>query len=168
MKNIYAPWRNGYIKETAHKSNKERLHNDCVFCDIFKKKNDEENFILKRLSNVAIVLNKYPYNGGHVMVLPLSHTAKLIDLSSEVQGEIMEAISLSMSVVEKTLKPQGFNVGLNQGPAGGGGIPTHLHFHVLPRWEGDTNYMPILANTKPIFIDLHEVYSTLKKAFDEI
>jgi ATP adenylyltransferase len=167
MKNIYAPWRNDYIKTTAHKSNKERLHNDCVFCDIFKKNEDEKSFILKRLSNVIIVLNKYPYNGGHLMVLPISHTGKLTDLSPEARCETMEAISLSMSVLEKTIKPQGFNVGLNQGAAGGGGIPTHLHFHVLPRWEGDTNYMPLLADTKPLSVDLNEIYKTLKKAFDE-
>lgn len=168
MKNIYAPWRNDYIKKTANKSNAERLYNDCVFCDIFQKNNDKENFILKRIKSIVIVLNLYPYNGGHLMVLPVSHSAKLADISTEVRSELMEAISLCTSILEKTLKPHGFNLGLNQGAAGGGGIPSHLHFHVLPRWEGDTNYMPLLADTKPLSVDLHEIYKTLKKAFDEV
>jgi len=105
-------------------------------------------------------MNLYPYSGGQLMVLPIEHKDSLIDLSCDVRSEIMEAINVSVKILQEELRPQGFNVGINLGGAGGGGIPAHLHVHVLPRWEGDTNFMPVLAETK--ILSMYPMYNTLK------
>ena len=158
MEKIYAPWREKYIEE--------RDKNKCVFCHQLEQNNDEKYFILGRFTHSFVILNLYPYNGGHLMVLPLKHKATLTDCSPEERAEIMENIAFSITALEKTLKPQGINVGINQGKAGGGGIPSHLHAHVLPRWEGDTNFMPLLCKTKAVSTDLKKLYKLLKKEFD--
>jgi len=141
VKKIYAPWRDSYIKKTVHKSNDERKKDTCVFCDNLAENNDEKHFILKRFTHNFVALNLYPYNGGHLMVLPIAHKGKLDQLTSHERSEHIEVVNTCINILEKALKPQGFNVGLNLGRAGGGGIPTHLHTHVLPRWESDTNFM---------------------------
>lgn len=140
---------------------------DCVFCKQFAQDNDEQNFIIKRFAYCAVILNLYPYNAGHVMILPYEHKAELHDLDAQVRTEIMEVLTTVMPVVTKALDTQGFNVGINLGLAGGGGIPSHLHVHVLPRWRGDTNFLETIGNTKVISSDLAQTYKTLKKAFDE-
>lgn len=168
MKKLYAPWRDSYINNTAHKENKKRQHDSCPFCLQLQANNEGKHFILKRFTKCFVMMNLYPYSGGQLMVLPFEHEDSLIDLSRDVRAEIMEAVSVSIKVLQEELKPQGFNVGINLGGAGGGGIPTHLHVHVLPRWEGDTNFMPLLCGTKPVSTDLKKMYERLKKRFDVI
>lgn len=170
MKKIYAPWRGKYITDTVHKPNGQRLKDekDCVFCKQLKENNDDKYFILKRCDYSYVMMNKYPYNGGHLMILPIAHKSELDDCSSEERSEMMELINTCITVLKTELKPEGFNVGFNTGKAGGGGIPSHIHMHVLPRWESDTNFMPLLCDTKPVSVDLHEVYKQLKAAFDKI
>lgn len=166
MKKIYAPWRNQYVTKTVkEKTNEERLTNDCVFCHQLSQNQDEKHFILKRFKHTFIMMNLYPYNGGHLMVLPMAHKATLEECTPEERCELIEGVHLSINILKKELNPQGFNVGLNMGTAGGGGVPTHLHFHVLPRWEGDTNFLPLLSDTKAISTDLNEVFAMLKKHF---
>ena len=165
MKKIYAPWRNDYVTNVTHKTDKTALKNECVFCHQFEENKDEKNLILKRLPHCAIMMNHYPYNGGHLMVLPLEHIGTLEDLTPEVRTELMEATSLCTTILNKVLKPHGCNIGINLGKAGGGGIPSHLHIHILPRWAGDTNFLPLLADTKPLSVDLEEIYKKLKKEF---
>lgn len=167
MEKIYAPWRSAYIKGNTYRCC-DAKKTACVFCDQLAKNKDEKFFILKRFKHCFIMLNLYPYNSGHLMVLPAEHKGTLEALTPEERADIMEATNICVNVLTKELKPEGFNIGINLGKAGGGGIPSHLHVHVLPRWEGDTNYLPLLANTKQISVDLVGIYKKLKKRFDTI
>jgi len=162
MEKLYAPWRGPYVTKKEHKKTKT---GGCVFCEKVKSKNDTKEYILKRYPFCYIMLNLYPYNAGHVMIIPNKHTKDLNKLSSAARIEIMHALSETIDAINKTLKPDGINVGINLGKAAGAGIPGHLHIHVLPRWEGDTGFMPLLAETKPISTDLNAIYKELKKAF---
>jgi len=168
MDKLYAPWRHSYVTKTAHKKNRLKLKNDCVFCQKFSETDDKKNLIVKRFKYCAVAINAYPYNAGHLLILPISHKGNLEDLDNKTRTEIMEVINLSVKILNKTLKPQGFNIGLNLGEAGGGGIPSHLHFHILPRWHGDTNYLPTIANSKVICSDFYEIYDQLKKEFNKL
>ena len=111
------------------------------------------------------MLNLYPYNAGHLLILPFEHTATLEALPKATRTEIMELTSLCTKILESELKCDGINVGINLGRAAGAGIPSHLHLHVLPRWNGDTNFLPTLADTKQVSFDLKKIYTLLKKAF---
>lgn len=109
------------------------------------------------------MLNRFPYNGGHLLVLPLKHEQKLHELSVAEQNEMMASVSKWSAILEEELRPQGLNVGINMGKAGGGGIPQHLHVHILPRWQSDTSFLPLLSDTKMVAVDLHKIYEQLKK-----
>lgn len=161
MKKLYAPWRAAYAKRIHAQENDTA----CTFCRIIATKDDSAEFILKRGMHCVTVLNKYPYNAGHLLVVPLMHVAQLHELTSEIRGELMEAVSYAADVVRKTLGAEGHNVGINIGKAAGAGIPEHIHVHVLPRFFGDTNFLPTLADTKQISFDLNEIYATLHDAF---
>ena len=168
MKRMYAPWRSKYTTETAH-TKKERISkNECVFCEQFQQKNDKKFFILKRLKHNAVLLNRFPYNAGHLLIIPFAHKATLNELSKAARTELMELVSDSSKIVRETLKADGVNIGLNVGKASGSSIPSHLHFHILPRWYGDTNFLPTLADTKQISVDLKDVYQTLKPKFNKL
>ncbi len=165
---MYAPWRSKYTTETAH-TKKERISkNECVFCEQFQQKNDKKFFILKRLKHNAVLLNRFPYNAGHLLIIPFAHKATLNELSKAARTELMELVSDSSKIVRETLKADGVNIGLNVGKASGSSIPSHLHFHILPRWYGDTNFLPTLADTKQISVDLKDVYQTLKPKFNKL
>jgi len=170
MDKIYAPWRHRYVTKTAHveAEKKIKLKNECVFCQQFAENNDSKYFILKRFKHHAITMNLYPYNAGHLMVLPIEHKGELFELSAQARQEMMELVSISIELLKKTMKPEGFNVGLNLGIAGGGGIPSHLHFHVLPRWIGDTNFLATIGETKIVCSDFSHVYKQLKEELDQI
>lgn len=165
MKNLYAPWRSSYAASTEDSKKENALKNDCVFCTQLQENNDEKHFILKRYKHCFVVLNKYPYNAGHLMVLPLSHEKSLENLSADARHEIMDATSHCVKVVEKVLRAEGVNIGLNIGKASGAGIPSHLHMHILPRWNGDTNFLPTLADIKVVSFDLKEIFDLLKPEF---
>lgn len=165
MKRIYAPWRSPYAESTHRTKEEKASAKECVFCTKLKQKKDEENFIIKRFKYNAIILNRFPYNAGHILIIPLAHKATLDKLPTAARIELMELLSLSGPLMQKTFDADGINIGLNIGKAAGAGIPSHLHFHVLPRWFGDTNFLPTLTDTKLISFDLHVVYEELKKAF---
>jgi ATP adenylyltransferase len=165
MKNLYAPWRSPYSSSDASHKGADTPTSDCVFCDCISQSSDEHNFILKRYTHCVAILNKYPYNAGHLMIIPNKHIKKLIDLSPEALNEIMAVITHATTIVEEQLKAEGINIGLNVGSASGAGIPSHLHWHVLPRWNGDTNFLPTLAATKVISFDLKEIYELLMSHF---
>lgn len=168
MKFLYAPWREDYssaIDKASKQSDASQAA--CVFCKQLAENNDEKNLIIKRFHHNYVLLNKYPYNAGHILILPLEHHAELSELSLPARIELIELINSTIELMQTTLNPHGFNVGFNLGKEAGAGIPSHLHAHVLPRWQGDTNFLPTLADTKQISFDLHKIYERLKMAFEQ-
>ncbi|MEN3000173.1 MAG: HIT domain-containing protein [Acidilobaceae archaeon] len=153
---LWAPWRYAYVSTTGQKREKE-----CVFCEA-PKKSDEEALILYRGETAYVILNRYPYNNGHLMIVPNRHVAKLEELSQEELVEIVKMIRASLKALQEAYKPDGFNVGVNIGKAAGAGIEDHVHVHVVPRWFGDTNYMAVLAGVNVIPQLLSESYRLLK------
>jgi len=168
MKKLFAPWRSEYASDFGEEKKEGIKKNKCLFCSQLKENKDEKNFILKRFKHSFVMLNKYPYNAGHLLILPIKHTATLSKLSKEELSELMELQSKSIDILFSTLKNDGLNAGLNLGKAAGAGIPSHLHIHLLPRWQGDTNFMPVIAQTKVISFDLSKFYKQLKKEFDKL
>jgi len=160
LKRLWAPWRITYI--LSPKPDK------CIFCEYSKKGKDEDNYILYRGKNVFIMMNIYPYNTGHVMIVPYRHVPTIEDLSFEETSEMMEALKLVIKAIRKSLNPSGFNVGFNIGRIAGAGIEDHIHMHVVPRWPGDTNFMPVIGDTKVISELLRDTYIKIKKAIDEV
>jgi len=154
---LWAPWRMEYIL-----GEKER---GCIFCTRINQESDKENLILFRGKNNFVIMNKYPYNNGHLMVVPNRHTSELDSLGDPEKLEMMNLVSKSMNVLKKTVNPDGFNVGLNIGKIAGAGIDDHLHFHIVPRWVADTNFMPVVAQTKIISEDLGKTWERLKEGF---
>ncbi len=167
MKYLYAPWRGSYLTEDNPLAKAKKRHK-CIFCEQFKKiEDDEQNFVLKRFNHALIMLNLYPYNPGHVLIIPYEHVSDLDKLTKETRQEIMELMSFAIPLIKESLNNTGTNVGINLGSkAAGGSIPEHIHVHILPRWEGDTNFLPALAQTKQLSTDLKEVYKKLKTSFE--
>jgi ATP adenylyltransferase len=157
MHKLWAPWREKFIFGPQEKG--------CIFCKRLKQKKDSQNYILYRGKSCFVIMNLYPYNTGHLMVVPNRHVGKLQGLTEAESLELMAASARSVSALQKALKPQGFNLGMNLERAAGAGIAGHLHLHVVPRWNGDTNFMPILAQTKVLSLSLKSVYAKLKKSF---
>ena len=166
MEKLYAPWRTNYVKNLDEK--REKNKNDCVFCQAFSEDADEKHWILKRFSTCALMLNKYPYNPGHLLILPFDHKPDLISVDKTTRIEMTEVMTESIEMLKRIIKPEAFNTGLNLGSASGGGIPSHLHYHILPRWNGDSNFLPLLADTKVISVDLQKVFNELKKDAEQI
>jgi len=154
LRNLWAPWRMEYISAPRNI--------ECFLCSYAKSNRDDELFILKRGKYSYIVLNAYPYNNGHLMIAPYRHIVYPNDLTFEESMEIMGFISLSIDVLKRALSPDGFNIGVNIGRAAGAGVE-HLHFHVVPRWFGDTNFMPIVSETKVISQHIRSTFEVLKK-----
>jgi ATP adenylyltransferase len=168
MKHLYAPWRSEYSQSVAQTKQEHATQENCTFCIQFKDKDDEEHFILRRFEHCIVMLNVYPYNAGHLLILPDQHVALLPELSKATRSELIELVSHSSTILKELLQAHGINIGLNLGKAAGAGIPSHLHFHVLPRYTGDTNFLPTLADTKQISFDLKAIYKKLKPAFDRL
>jgi len=154
---LYAPWRQEFILGA-------KADEGCIFCDPDARKNVRE-LILHRGKTAYVVMNRYPYNSGHLMVIPFRHVAQLHDLKPAERRELMDFVALSSEVLTEVQKPAGMNVGMNLGRAAGAGIDGHLHVHLVPRWVGDTNFMPALFETRIISVDLRAVYRRLKAAF---
>jgi len=165
---LYAPWRSPYSESNDDAKKADAQPGQCVFCKQLAAHTDEEFLIIKRYKHCYVLLNKYPYNAGHLLILPLAHLKNLSELPTEARAEMMELITHATTIVETTLGCGGVNVGLNLGRAAGAGIPSHLHFHVLPRWLGDTNFTMALAGTRVISFDLDDVYKKLKPAFEKL
>jgi len=141
----------------------------CVFCNKSKEKdNDKDNLVLFRGKESFVLMNLYPYNNGHLMVTPYKHVNSIQLLSKSCMNEIMKLSDKSMRIINKKLKSEGFNFGANIGKAGGAGIEDHIHFHIVPRWIGDTNFMPAIGQTKVMVGGLTETYDDLKSNFDKL
>jgi len=160
MDYIFAPWRIRYILAPKYKG--------CIFCDFPAQNDDEKNLILYRSQKCFIIMNKYPYNPGHLMVAPYRHVAEIEKLTEEEEKDLFHCLKVAIAAIKSTLKPHGFNVGVNIGRVAGAGIEDHVHMHVVPRWNGDTNFMPVLADVKVIPEALEETYKKLKKAIETL
>jgi ATP adenylyltransferase len=159
---LWAPWRESYV--TAP----QQADNECIFCTKPKQERDAENLIVYRDIHSYVILNAYPYNNGHLMVVPYEHVANLDDIATEVLCEMMSVAQRAVRVLRHALKPSGFNVGINLGAAAGAGIAGHLHLHMVPRWIGDTNFMAVVADTRVLSQALASSYEILHRGFDEI
>ncbi len=161
---IWAPWRLAYVKD-ASKDNEE----ECIFCAFSAQgpERDEENLIVHRGERCFVILNKFPYTNGHLMVAPYEHLASLPALDAETVAEMMALAQRAMGVLEETYSPHGYNVGCNQGRGAGAGVEHHIHMHVVPRWGGDTNFMPVLADVRVMPQTLEQTYDTLAGGFDD-
>jgi ATP adenylyltransferase len=138
---------------------------DCIFCAALATDNDEKLFIVHRADMAFVILNAFPYNTGHVMVAPNRHAAQLSDLSVEERSALIELTHRSIEAIRAAYEPEGFNTGMNLGRVGGAGVPGHLHVQVVPRWLGDTNFMPLTANTKVLPEALSDTYAKLHPNF---
>jgi len=159
MDSLWAPWRMEWIeKETK----------ECIFCRIPQEERDEENLLLRRFRTCFIVLNRFPYNNGHLMIAPYRHVPSLEDLNTEEGMDLFKASIICLRAIKETMRPDGFNLGINIGKAAGAGFEGHLHIHIVPRWIGDTNFMPVIGKTKVISEALRETYRKLSKVFPMI
>jgi len=150
MDRLYAPWRMAYIEQPQ--KDKPGLPTEsetgCVFCDKAASADDVSNLIVHRGKAAFVLLNLFPYNNGHLMVVPYLHTAKLSDLDDEASLELWTLAKRAQAALDKAMHPEGYNLGMNLGTVSGAGIAEHLHLHIVPRWNGDTNFMPVLADVK--------------------
>lgn len=137
----------------------------CFLCTIAREDRDDINLVLHRFASIFVVMNRYPYNSGHLLVAPYEHTADFAGLESEIASEMMAVTQRSVRILSDEYKADGFNTGLNLGQAAGAGVPLHLHAHVVPRWVGDTNYMTVLGETKVLPESLEQTYARLKPYF---
>jgi ATP adenylyltransferase len=161
MQPIWAPWRMEYVLEDKD----EKQSEGCVFCIGNEAERDKARQVLYRGNHGFIVMNRYPYSNGHLLVIPFRHVCDLSELSSEEGAELFQLLALAQKVLLEKLSPQGFNIGMNLGSAAGAGIPGHLHWHIVPRWQGDTNFMPVVGELKVIPQHLQRTYETLVAGF---
>ncbi len=159
---VWAPWRMEYIRMPEEDKPK-----GCIFCNKPKDNKDKEDLILYRGKHVFVIMNRYPYSNGHLMVVPYRHISDYSTLTKEELYEISDVTQMVIEVLKMTMHPQGFNVGFNLGESAGAGIAEHIHQHIVPRWTGDTNFMPVLCHTKVMVDGLTECWTELKKAFVE-
>jgi len=162
---IWAPWRSKYVREVS--ADKKDKRQGCIFCEAVKK-SDEEALILYRGKFCYVIMNLYPYNTGHVMVVPYKHVPSIEHLNSSELLEMMQLVKVTIKIVKRALNPDGFNIGINLGRAAGAGIEEHVHIHVVPRWVGDANFMPVIAGVKVLPQDVRETYSILKPYYEEV
>lgn len=159
-KYLWAPERAEYILGPKEKG--------CIFCNALKMKNDKKALIVYRGIKTFVIMNKYPYNSGHVMVVPYRHTGTVLRLDDEESLEMMQTLQLTVKAIKKSLHPESFNIGMNMGRGSGAGVPGHMHMHVVPRWPEDTSYMPVIGKTRVVSFGHDLIYGMLKKGFDEV
>ncbi len=157
MKQIWAPWRIEYIQMEKPKG--------CILCEKPKQNNDALNYILYRGNKNFVIMNSYPYNPGHLMIAPYRHIGNLEELTDEELHEHFEIVSRSIRLLKQVFNPGGFNIGINIGKIAGAGIVDHFHTHIVPRWPGDTNFMPVISEVRVVPEALAETYKKLKDKF---
>ncbi|MCL5104112.1 MAG: HIT domain-containing protein [Armatimonadetes bacterium] len=160
MERLWAPWRLEYIVA-------QRVEG-CIFCVFPEQDADEKNHILCRGKHTYVIMNAFPYSNGHLLIPTYRHIADLNDMTDDESLEMMRLAQMSCRVLKELSGPDGFNIGLNLGTSAGAGIADHLHMHIVPRWNGDTNFMPVLADTKVIPEALETTYKKLKEQFDRL
>jgi len=159
MRNLYAPWRMEYIGGPEEQG--------CLFCRVWQAPvgDDRRNLVLSRSGDALAMMNKFPYNNGHLMVAPRAHVGSLTDLDDDQTAAVVKLVRRSLQVLEGVMQPQGFNVGVNIGRVAGAGFPDHVHVHIVPRWNGDTNFLPVVAEVKVVNEHLDRTWEKLSEAF---
>jgi ATP adenylyltransferase len=157
MDQLWAPWRLAYVAAPS----KPGEDMGCFICRGSAETDDRRNLVVLRTPRTAVVLNRFPYNNGHLLVAPLAHKGTLAELEAAELLELQETVRRMVAVLDEAMKPDGYNVGLNLGRVAGAGLPGHLHWHIVPRWNGDTNFMPVLADVKVIPQALDALYDLL-------
>jgi ATP adenylyltransferase len=163
MKHLWAPWRMTYLQ-----CKEEQAKDCCVFCVRDIEGEDVQRLILLRGKHAFVIMNKYPYTNGHLMVAPYRHVPDILDLTRDEEKEMFQLLRNCRVVLQERLKPQGFNVGINLGNVAGAGLAEHLHMHIVPRWTGDTNFMPVFADVRVIPQHLEETYRILLDGFKSL
>lgn len=159
---IWAPWRLDYVKDAS-----KDMEEECIFCAKPAAEDDEANLIVHRGTYAFVILNLFPYTNGHLMVAPYEHTSRFQDLTAATMAEMTGLAQQAIRLMEEIYGPHGFNLGLNQGRAAGAGVEHHIHLHVVPRWGGDTNFMPVTADTRVMPQTLDQTYAALAGRFGE-
>src|SRR5436190_17180163 len=157
MDRLWAPWRLSYVASAKPPTD----HDPCFICQSLAEKNDCANLLAWRGPNSLVILNRFPYNNGHLLIAPNAHKGQLHELSPGEVLEMQETLTRMVGILRELMHPDGFNIGLNLGKAAGAGLPGHLHWHLVPRWHGDTNFMPVLADVKVIVQALDSLYDLL-------
>jgi len=158
MKRLFSPWRKDYI-DGAFKEE------GCIFCNALQKEDNAQNLILHRGTHAIVMLNLYPYTNGHIMVAPMAHQPSLEFLDAETRAEMMELVTQTMTILKEVYSPHAFNLGANIGKAAGAGVPDHVHLHIVPRWNGDTNFMATVGETRVLPETIEETYKRIKQAW---
>lgn len=159
MRRLWAPWRRSYIEGDKK--------GGCIFCDALREADGPENLIAFRGGQAFVILNRYPYASGHLMVVPFEHKSDLEQLSRAARAEMMELTARASAVLRAIYKPEGLNLGANIGEAAGAGVREHVHLHLVPRWIGDTNFMPVLGQTRVLPETLEDTYRRVRDAFQK-
>lgn len=163
MEYLWAPWRFAYVSDAAKKTK-----DTCIFCDFIKQDNDKGNLIVYRGKYSFIILNRFPYNPGHIMIVPYRHVSSLEILTRDEMIEMFNLVKISLKILREVYSPDGFNIGVNIGRVAGAGIESHVHIHIVPRWNGDANFMQVISNTKVLPEALEDTYNKLKQKFQNI
>ncbi len=166
IRTVFTPWRLSYI--TGFKRRSDARKKRCFLCDAAQHpERDQETLVLYRGERAFIIMNKYPYNTGHLLIAPYRHVGDWADLTPKERAEIGELITLAEEKLRELLHPDGFNVGINIGAVAGAGLPGHVHVHVVPRWRGDTNFLPVVSDVRLVPENVEGTYARLKPLFDE-
>jgi ATP adenylyltransferase len=163
METLWAPWRMKYIKEEAREKGP-----GCLFCPRIAANQDSANLIVYREPLTVVFMNKYPYNSGHILVMPKRHVGAMDDLDPKELFELFDLVRKSLRAMDQVMKPHGYNIGINLGDVAGAGVPEHLHVHIVPRWNGDTNFMPVIGDVKVIPEHILETRDKLALAFASV
>jgi ATP adenylyltransferase len=158
---IWAPWRLKYVKDAS-----KDLEEECIFCAKPEADDDEANLIVHRGERAFVILNLFPYTNGHMMVAPYEHVGAIEAIDADTVAEMMALAQQGIRALDEVYGPQGYNVGFNQGRVAGAGVEHHIHMHVVPRWGGDTNFMPVLGDTRVMPQSLEDSYAALTGKFD--
>jgi ATP adenylyltransferase len=159
MKNLWAPWRMGYILS-------DQKNDGCIFCPGPDRSKDKERLILHVGPSTIVMMNRFPYNNGHLLVAPIKHASGLELLSRQATLDLLVGVRKAVEILREVMSPEGFNVGLNLGHVAGAGMEDHIHFHIVPRWKGDTNFMTVLGDVRVIPEHIRGTYEKLKPYFN--
>lgn len=165
---MWSPWRSKYIQTFKDEEKKEE-DKECIFCRAARDPNrDDELFVVNRNENCFVIQNKYPYNNGHIMIAPYEHVGDIDDLEDRVLLEMMKTVKDTKNILSELYNPHGFNIGINLGRVAGAGVPGHVHIHIVPRWNGDTSFMPVFADVKVVSVSLEESQKMLSHEFKKL